>query len=71
MTKTDRRVDVVAQAIYNAHWGVQRTGRYPLCWPDVPKPTKDWIREQAVAAIEAIERLREGPQLQEDEHGPA
>lgn len=51
MTKEERRIDLVAQAIYNTHWGPQKNGRYPPIWKDLHNETKEFIRAQARSAI--------------------
>lgn len=60
MTKEDRRIDVVAEAIYNANWGpigIEKD-RYPPVWRNVTDEVRNFVTRQAKAAIDAIERNR-------------
>lgn len=71
--RIDRHLDVVAEAIYNAHWPPGRINGPPI-WQDLSDTARDWFHMSAKAAIVAHERWLEGEmfleQAVEIEHGP-
>lgn len=52
-----RKIDVVAQAIYNAHWKELPDRRFPPVWENVSDKVREFVRIQAEAAIAAVERI--------------
>ena len=49
----DKLIERVAQAIYRTHW------RAPSpVWESASDRVKEWVREQAVSAIEAAQEVR-------------
>ena len=59
MTKEDRMIEIAAEALYNTHWGVQKSGGYPTCWIDLSPETKEFVRKQAISVINAVDNYRE------------
>lgn len=53
MTPTE--IDRVARAIYTTHWRQTPSGNHPPTWENTTEEIRDWVRAQAVSAIEAIQ----------------
>lgn len=72
--RIDRHLDVVALAIYNAHWDPAKREGGPPIWQDLSPATQVWFYASAKAAIDAHELWVKDEmsldQAVEIEHGP-
>jgi hypothetical protein len=68
MTKEQRRLEVAAMALYNAHRGPNKTTmRWPPVWEDMTNEAREFVRVQARSVITALERF-DADSAQNSEH---